>query len=158
MEETYKLKSIGSVLIEGDKYSIRIKEEFKEGLAGIDGFSHLHIIWWGHLCDNDESRTRLKMGRLFKNGPDEIGVFGTHAPMRPNPVMTTTIKVLEIDHDNGIIYTLFIDAENGTPVLDIKPYRMMERVRDCRTPGWASHWPVWYEEAADYDWDREINR
>jgi len=158
MEETYKLKAIGSVHNEGEKYFIRIKEEYKEGLLGLKGFSHLHIIWWGHLCDNDESRERLKMGKLFKNWSEEIGVFATHAPMRPNPVLSSTINILEIDFDKGIIHTPFIDAEDGTPVLDIKPYHMMERVRDCRMPEWASHWPQWYEDAAEYDWDKEINR
>jgi tRNA (Thr-GGU) A37 N-methylase len=98
------------------------------------------------------------MGKLIKLLPEDIGVFATHAPMRPNPVLSSTVNVIEIDFDKGIIHTPHIDAVDGTPVLDIKPYHMMERVRDCNMPDWASHWPVWYEDAADYDWDKEINK
>ncbi|MDT8401314.1 MAG: TrmO family methyltransferase [Bacteroidales bacterium] len=110
MEEKFTINAIGSVVIEKEKYSIRIKDNYKDALVNNDGFSHLQVIWWGHLCDNRESRTTLKMKNLFKNGPDEIGVFASHAPMRPNPILVSIISTGKIDHEKGIIHTPFIDA------------------------------------------------
>ena len=86
-----------------------------------------------------------------------MGIFSTRAPGRPNPILLTTIKVKDIDLKEGTIFPQFIDAEPGTPVLDIKPYYPMERVRDCRVPQWCAHWPQWAEETAGYDWSGEMN-
>jgi tRNA (Thr-GGU) A37 N-methylase len=99
----------------------------------------------------------LVTDNLFKKAPDKVGIFSTRAPARPNPILLSTIKVIEIDYQNGIIRTPFIDAENGTPVLDIKPYFPMERIKDCRVPEWFAHWPEWAEDAADFNWKDEIN-
>ena len=62
-----------------------------------------------------------------------------------------------MDFEKGIIYTPFIDAEDGTPVIDIKPYNKSERVRDCTVPDWCSHWPEWEEDALTYNWEDEFN-
>jgi tRNA (adenine37-N6)-methyltransferase len=58
---------------------------------------------------------------------------------------------------NGIIFTPFIDAEPGSPILDIKPYFPMERVKKCDVPEWFKHWPEWSEEAISFNWQNEIN-
>ena len=96
------------------------------------------------------------MGKLFKKAPEQNGVFSTRAPMRPNPVLISTVKIQEIDFDKGIL-TPFIDADPGTPILDIKPYQPMERVKNATAPDWCSHWPQWQEEAAQFNWADEIN-
>ncbi|MCF8223718.1 MAG: SAM-dependent methyltransferase [Bacteroidales bacterium] len=158
MNDTFEVKSIGSVINEEGSYYIKIKEEYLEALTGLEDYSHIDIIWWGHLSDSNEGRKTTKLGKLFKKGPDEIGVFATRAPFRPNPILTSTIRVQKIDFDKGIIHTPFIDAENETPVLDIKPYRKMERVKNCRVPEWTESWPEWFEDAATYNWDKEINK
>lgn len=53
--------------------------------------------------------------------------------------------------------TPFIDADDGTPLLDIKPYFPMERIKDPRVPAWCQHWPAWQEEAVTFNWLDEIN-
>ncbi|MFP4489498.1 MAG: SAM-dependent methyltransferase [Bacteroidales bacterium] len=158
MKDTFQVKAIGSVNAERGDYHIIIREEYLEALTGLEDYSHIDIIWWGHLSDSNEGRKTLKLGKLFKKGPDEIGVFATRAPFRPNPVLASTIRVQEINLKNGIIHTPFIDAEHGTPVLDIKPYRKMERVKHCTVPEWTAQWPEWFEDAATYNWDKEINK
>ena len=149
MENEIKLDPIGEVHVENGVFSIQVKEKYRDGLTNIHGFSH--------LGDKPEYRNHLINEKPYKAGPEKVGVFATRSEFRPNPVLITTIFVDEIDMDNGIIKTPYIDAEHGTPVLDIKPYHRIERVEDCRVPQWCEHWPSSYEKAAAFDWENEFN-
>ena len=51
-----------------------------------------------------------------------------------------------------------MDAFNGTPILDIKPYiPSVDKVNKVKTPTWSKHWPQSYEESGDFDWEKEFN-
>ncbi|NJC96785.1 MAG: tRNA (N6-threonylcarbamoyladenosine(37)-N6)-methyltransferase TrmO [Anaerolineales bacterium] len=156
MNNTFQINSIGSVRVVGKVYSIQVNKKFLPALTNIEGFSHLQVVWWAHLTDSPKERENFVLGKLFQRGPDRMGVFATRAPFRPNPILISTIKVQEIDFDKGIIYTPFIDAEDKTPILDIKPYFAMERVKNCRVPAWCAHWPQWFEDAMTFNWSAEI--
>ena len=156
MTTQFQIESIGKIKAENNTYTIQLDQKYIPALQNLIGFSHLQIVWWAHLTDTPENRARLVLPKLFKHGPDRMGVFATRAPFRPNPILISTIKVHAIDYDQGMIITPFIDAEDQTPVLDIKPYFAMERVRDCVEPAWCQHWPKWQEDAASFDWRREI--
>jgi tRNA (adenine37-N6)-methyltransferase len=67
------------------------------------------------------------------------------------------LSLIMVNLKNGIIFTPFIDAEPGSPILDIKPYFPMERVKKCDVPEWFKHWPEWSEEAISFNWQNEIN-
>lgn len=157
MQQQLQVQTIGSVRILKNEYTLRLHKEFIPGLNHIKGFSHLQVLWWGNLYDTPELRKNLLSKKLFKKGPDQMGVFATRSPVRPNPILLSIIQVRHIEFDKGIIHTPFMDAEDGTPILDIKPYNKMERVRNCEVPEWCRHWPEWYEDAADYNWEEEIN-
>ena len=157
MDNKFQIKPIGKVNVENGIFSIQIEKEFLPALINIEGFSHLQIIWWGHLYDGEQYRTHITTDKPYKRGPDKIGVFATHSPVRPNPILITTIAVIKIDYEMGIIYTPYIDAENGTQVLDIKPYHTSERIKNCKVPHWCEHWPKWYEDSATFDWQNEFN-
>lgn len=151
-----EIKPIGQIKKLGSQFLIEIDKEFLPGLKGLENYSHVQVVWWGHLSASTEKRKRLVLGKQFKKGPKQNGVFSTRAPMRPNPVLISTVKVQKIDFDKGIL-TPFIDAEISTPVLDIKPYLPMERVKNVTVPNWCSHWPEWQEEAVQFNWAKEIN-
>ncbi|MCF8358912.1 MAG: SAM-dependent methyltransferase [Prolixibacteraceae bacterium] len=151
-----EIKPIGQIKKSGDQILIEIDKEYLPGLKGLEDFSHAQIVWWGHLSDSTENRKQLVLSKLFKKGPEQNGVFSTRAPMRPNPVLISTVKIQRIDSEKGI-FIQFIDAEPGTPVLDIKPYQPMERVKTVTSPKWCRHWPKWQEEAAQFNWAEEIN-
>jgi tRNA (adenine37-N6)-methyltransferase len=153
----YTIKSIGSIKVSEDKYSVHLHKAYIPGLKHTRGFSHLQVIWWAHLTDDPENRNQLIAKNLFKKAPAETGVFASRTPLRPNPVMISTIKVLHIDYSTGIITTPFIDAENNTPVIDIKPYFPVQRIKNCKTPEWYSHWPQWAEDSISFDWKNEIS-
>lgn len=157
MENNFVMHSIGEVQSNNGVFAIQLKKEFIPALRGLDGFSHIQLLWWGHLYDTPEYKSHLVAQKPYKKGPEKMGVFATRSPVRPNPVLLTTIFAQQIDFEKGIIYTPYIDAENGTPVLDIKPYHLSERVKECSVPAWCQHWPKWDEETETFDWQNEFN-
>ncbi|MCG8699220.1 MAG: TrmO family methyltransferase [Bacteroidales bacterium] len=157
MGKQIQIQPIGLVRSENGVFTIEIESKFREGLKSIEGFTHLQIVWWGNLYDKPSYRSHLVAKKPYKKGPDSIGVFATRSPVRPNPVLISTIYVERIDMENGIIYTPYIDADDYTPVLDIKTYHPSERVKDCQVPEWCNHWPKWYEDAGEFDWGAEFN-
>lgn len=157
MENQYQITPVGYVKKDITSFRINIFKEYIPALFCLEEFSHLQVIWWAHLSDGIESRKMLETGRIFKRGPSKMGVFATRSPERPNPVMISTIRVLSVDLENGVIITPFMDAENNTPVIDIKPLYPMERVRNCKAPRWSDGWPEWQEELPGFDWGKVIN-
>ena len=65
---------------------INLDDKYAKGLRGLDGYSHVQVLWWADGCDNESKRNVLVEEKSYKNGPDEIGVFALHSPERPNPI------------------------------------------------------------------------
>lgn len=156
MKEAFNIKAIGKVKV-NNGFSIEIYNEYLPALKSINGFSHLCIVWWGNKSDTDEKRKMLIEKQPYKNSPSELGVFATRSPFRPNPILISTVAVINIDYEKGVIRFPYIDADNDTPVLDIKPYHLMERVMNCNVPDWCKHWADSYESSAVFDWANEFN-
>jgi tRNA-Thr(GGU) m(6)t(6)A37 methyltransferase TsaA len=152
-DNVYQLNPVGRVVVEGGGFSIAIDEPYREALNGLQGFSHLIVLFWCHYLDAPEYREMVSTEKPYKEGPDQIGIFATRSPARPNPIAITPVPVIGIDRDRGVVDIAYIDAEPDTPVLDIKPYLpAVDRIRDTTTPGWCSDWPAWYEDSATFDW------
>jgi tRNA-Thr(GGU) m(6)t(6)A37 methyltransferase TsaA len=151
------LYPLGYIRSGDDGFRLEIKPQFHEAMIGLQGFSHIHVIWWSHLIDNPDNRRVLTCEKPYVKSPDNLGIFATRSPLRPNPICMTVSQVLQIDESNGQIIVAYIDAEDGTPILDIKPYLpCSDRVRELTTPDWNSHWPQWYEDSAQFDWGSEF--
>lgn len=93
---------------------LEILPEFAEGLADIDGFSHLYVLW---LFDRSQGFA------LTASPPSDNrthGVFATRSPRRPNPIGLTIVELLR--RDGRALHVRGIDMLDGTPILDIKPY------------------------------------
>jgi tRNA (adenine37-N6)-methyltransferase len=93
---------------------LEILPEFAAGLADIEGFSHLYVVW---LFD------RAQGFELVGKPPTddrEHGVFATRSPRRPNPIGLTVVELL--GRDGARLHVRGIDMLEGTPILDIKPY------------------------------------
>ncbi len=152
----FEVKTIGTVRIENGKYSIVIQPEYRDGLTNIEGFSYLNVFWWANKC-TAKSRENLIEKSPYKKSPEILGVFATRSPFRPNPIALSSIYVIDVDHKNGVIHFPYIDAENDTPVLDIKPYHpCLDRIKNVELPQWCSHWPECYEDSANFDWENEF--
>jgi len=93
--------------------------QWEELLEGIEGFSHILFLYWPHLID--PARRNLKtvhpMGR--KDLPRQ-GIFATCSPARPNPVLVSIVPLL--GRSGNILKVKGLDAVDGSPILDIKPY------------------------------------
>lgn len=149
----YTVKPIGYVVVDASGFSIEIEETYRPALSGLDGFSHLNILWWCHLLDEPEWRDIVVTDKPYKAGPEQVGIFATRSPARPNPIALTPVAVTGIDDERGTIGIAYIDAEPGSPVLDIKPYLpAIDRVHDTSSPQWCSDWPECYEDSAAFDW------
>jgi tRNA (Thr-GGU) A37 N-methylase len=67
------------------------------------------------------------------------------------------VAVISVDVEKGLVIVPWIDAEDGTPILDIKPYHpSSDRIRDVTMPKWCQHWPQWYEDSGEFDWSAEF--
>ncbi len=134
---------------------LEVEEKYQDGLKGIEGFSYLNVLWWCHLTDDDFLREIVECESPYKKGPQKMGIFATRSPIRPNPLGLTAVKVKEII-DNKI-YLEYIDAEEKSPVIDIKPYHpSSDRIKEVTVPKWCNHWPMWYEDSAVFDWEAEF--
>jgi len=154
----YELRPIGHVSVSGDAMCLQIDKPFRPALKGLEGFSHIVAVFWCHLADTEEYRDLIACDRPYTNGPDHLGVFATRSPARPNPIGITPVSMIRLVVSEGTIHVPFIDAEDGTPILDLKPYQpSLDRVRDVRTPDWCAHWPQWSEDSATFDWASEFN-
>lgn len=144
---------IGYVQVDGDEFTITLEEAYRPALAELDEFSHINVLWWCHYLDDPQFRQMTVGAKPYRDGPSEVGVFATRSPVRPNPIAVTVSGLVSIDHESGVIGLTYIDAEDGTPVVDIKPYLpATDRVREVRTPEWCSGWPQWLEDSATFDW------
>jgi tRNA-Thr(GGU) m(6)t(6)A37 methyltransferase TsaA len=96
---------------------IEIDVPFRPGLQGLAGTSHILVVAWLH-----ESRRDVIVVHP-KHVPAPRGVFSLRSPVRPNPIGISVARIVEIDEAAGRILIDAIDFLDGTPLLDIKPYR-----------------------------------
>ena len=153
-----KVFPIGKIVNNEESVRIELNPKYAAGLKGLEGYSHVQVLWWADGCDNETGRSVLTEKKPYKNGPDEIGVFATRSPERPNPIAVSNVEIAHVDAAKGAVGLYYIDAFDGTKVIDLKPYVPgVDRIENPRTPGWCSHWPKSYEESGDFDWEAEFN-
>ena len=154
---TMQLKSIGKICTQNGQFQIHVDEAYRDGLLEINDFNTLQILFWCHYLDTEEMRSMLVFDQPYKHCPEKMGVFATRSPARPNPIALTAVSVIHIDAQAGIITVPYIDAEDGSPLLDIKPYTpSIDRVKNFKSPQWSAHWPQWMEESGEFDWAAEF--
>jgi tRNA (Thr-GGU) A37 N-methylase len=104
-------------------------------------------LWWAHKTDNETARNTLKCIPPYGKNPPETGVFATRAEYRPNPIALTTARILDVNHEKGVVKVQDIDAIDNTPVLDLKAYfPVCDRVKEAFIPEWIVGWPEWLPE------------
>lgn len=153
-----KLKEIGIIKKDEKGLYVQIHAEYQDALIGLDGFSHVQVLWWANQLDALEFRTQYTVEKPYKPAPDVLGIFATRSPMRPNPICATIISVSELKKEDGVIRTWYIDAEEGTPILDIKPYLpCSDRPSHSNAPEWSAVLPDTIEGSATFDWGNYFN-
>jgi tRNA (adenine37-N6)-methyltransferase len=120
MPESFQIFPVGAVRKKGKAAWIEIFDRYSEALLGLEGFSHIQVLFWFHKNDFAAKRKTLRVHpRKDQNNPLS-GVFATHSPRRPNPIGLTLCKIKSIEDLQIRIED--IDAFDGTPVIDIKCY------------------------------------
>jgi len=115
----------------GVKAEVEIFPEFIEGLADLNGFSHLILLYHFHLS----TAYKLKVKPFLDHTVH--GVFATRAPARPNPIGISVVRLLRIDRQT--LYVEDIDIIDQTPLLDIKPFVPDFDLRKVERIGWLEN-------------------
>ena len=105
---------VQAVAATGIQGTIELDPAYAEGLADLDGFSHLTLLYHLHRIDT----VRLTLIPFLDDRPH--GVFATRSPARPNPIGMSTVRLVGIE--GTTIRIEDVDILDGTPLLDIKPY------------------------------------
>ncbi|SDD58735.1 TrmO family methyltransferase domain-containing protein [Sporomusa acidovorans] len=137
------LHPVGEVISEWEDAIriIKINPEYLPAMQNMNEHSHFWILCWFH----NANRSLLQMGYTALN--KTYGVFGVRTPARPNPIALTLVKLEKIAGDE--IHVSGLDAAQGTPVLDIKPYFEADIVFSPKTPHMRLHsrQEVFYKQA-----------
>src|SRR5512140_246233 len=106
---------------------LEILPELEEGLADVEGFSHLFVIWAFHRSEG------FRLSVIPPTDTRPHGVFATRAPFRPNPIGLTVVQLL--GRDGPRLRVRGVDMLDGTPILDLKPYLSSVPTSELRR-GW----------------------
>lgn len=139
MEQTYSMQVIArmhsdfsskfgvprqSGLVDSLHSTIVFEPEFRnaDALRGIEGFSHLWLVWVFDRNLRDQWSPTVRPPRL--GGNTRMGVFATRSPFRPNPIGLSCVKLDSVEQtsDGPVLHILGADLVDGTAILDIKPY------------------------------------
>ena len=122
-----------------------------EALRGIEGYTHLWLIWQFSEAVRETWSPTVRPPRL--GGNKRMGVFATRSPYRPNPIGLSSVRLLEIKHtetEGTVLYVGGADLLSGTPIYDIKPYLPFTDSHPDASGGFA-------DEVKEYEIEVEIS-
>ena len=113
-------------------HQIVLDPQWTPALEGIEEFSHIHILFWLHGI---QGKIGLHVHPENRQDLPEVGIFATRTPRRPNPIGLEVVELLA--REENVLTVRGLDALNGTPVLDVKPYLPRgDAVAGARRPDW----------------------
>jgi tRNA-Thr(GGU) m(6)t(6)A37 methyltransferase TsaA len=113
---------------------IVVNPDLVEALDALDGFSHIMVFWLMHKIDTN-GQIALKVHPKGRRDLPLVGLFATRSPHRPNTMGKATVRLLGIK--GNTLKVKGLDALDGTPVIDIKPYIPdYDSVQDASVPPW----------------------
>jgi tRNA-Thr(GGU) m(6)t(6)A37 methyltransferase TsaA len=129
---------------EEETAEIEIEAAWAEALDGIEGFSHIWILWW--LDRFEEAPASCRVHPEARPEMPLVGLFATRSPHRPCPIAITPVRLLA--HQGARLRVQGLDAYEGTPVIDIKPYlRRGDQIPEATMPEWLEQlWRVHDQE------------
>ncbi|HYA77119.1 MAG TPA: tRNA (N6-threonylcarbamoyladenosine(37)-N6)-methyltransferase TrmO [Verrucomicrobiae bacterium] len=129
-----KTEAVGDEVKDKSRISqIIIRDELVEALEGVDGFSHLFVLFWLNQIST-QKRMTLKVHPRGRMDMPLLGVFATRTNLRPNPIGLTLVELLKVE--GNILTVRGLDAFDGTPILDLKPFDFWDNAENARVPDW----------------------
>jgi tRNA-Thr(GGU) m(6)t(6)A37 methyltransferase TsaA len=114
-----------------DTSRIHLLGKYAKALGGLQGYSHIIVLFWVHKASG------WKMPKDHHK-PPHVKLFATRMPVRPNLVGMSVVELLDFSTDTGEVVIKGLDALDGTPVLDIKPYiPNFDSCPDASVPNWV---------------------
>ena len=112
---------------------IVIDDSLTQALDNLDEFTHIIVLYWIHKSPGQKP---VKVHPRGNPDNELMGVFATRSPDRPNPIGKSTVRLLE--RRKNVLKVRGLDAIDGSPVLDIKPYIPgYDSVNDAGAPPWV---------------------
>lgn len=132
-----QLNPIGKVSSKQDERAkIEIRPELAPALKGLEGFSHVWVFFWFHEHETPRQRAILQVHPRRDPANPLTGVFATRAPVRPNLIGLTCCRIISVE--GNILEVEGLDAREGSPVLDLKPYIPgSDALPEAQVPGWV---------------------
>jgi tRNA-Thr(GGU) m(6)t(6)A37 methyltransferase TsaA len=129
-----KTEAVGDEVKDKSRISqIIIRDELVEALDGVEDFSHVFVLFWLNQISNKQ-RITLKVHPRGRTDMPLLGVFATRTNLRPNPIGLTLVELLKVEGNTLTVRGL--DAFDGTPILDIKPFDPWDNAEKARVPNW----------------------
>lgn len=115
---------------------IMVDGSLTEALDGLDEFSHIIVLYWMHRVPVS-GQLPTKVHPMGRQELPLVGLFATRSPNRPNPVGKATVRLLQ--RQGNILKVQGLDAIDGTPVIDIKPYIPgYDSATNAKVPPWIT--------------------
>ena len=113
-----------------------LDERLTESLEGLEQFSHIIVVFWMHQAPAGQ-RPPAKLHPRGRADLPLVGLFATRAPFRPNSLGVSVVKLVGIERN--VLTVVGLDAMDGTPVIDIKPFMPpLDDPAEVRMPDWVS--------------------
>jgi len=112
---------------------IVVHKRFTKALEGLEDFSHVYVLFYMHEIPAEEIK-KLKVHPRGRTDLPLVGIFATRSAHRPNPVGLTLVQLLK--RKENVLIVKGLDALDGTPVLDVKPFDSWDMAPDFRVPEW----------------------
>lgn len=112
---------------------IVLRKEMVDALEGITGFSHYFVLFWLGQISSEQRKTMRVHPRGRRDLP-LLGVLATRTNLRPNPVGLTLVELVKVE--GNVLTVRGLDAFDGTPVLDVKPFDFWDTAKDAKVPKW----------------------
>lgn len=122
-----------------------IRPEYEPMLLNLGDYSHVIVVFWPHEVPEEVRGSKPQLHPRDDEQYPLMGVLATRSQIRPNPVLVTPVALLSVK--GNTLRVRGLDAIDGTPVLDVKPYLpFYDSVPDARVPDWVVKAQAWREK------------
>lgn len=114
-----------------------LRRELAEALLGLDGYSHIHVLFWPHQIPDEVRGSKPRLHPLDDPANPLQGVLATRSQIRFNPILASVVPLLKVK--GNVLHVRGLDAVDGSPVLDVKPYiPYHDSIPEARVPQWVT--------------------
>jgi tRNA-Thr(GGU) m(6)t(6)A37 methyltransferase TsaA len=116
---------------------IVLRRELAEALLGMDGYSHIQVLFWPHQIPDEVRGSKPRLHPRDDPANPLQGILATRSQIRFNPILVSVVPLLAVKAN--VLHVRGLDAVDGSPVLDVKPYiPHPDSIREVKVPQWVA--------------------